>query len=337
MKIRTIPRFLSLNGEVIIHGIIWLYILTLLVSIATGDNPFGRSLDGVSRVPIILLMLVFAATLSANAFFLIPRYLEQRKWLRYLLGLFFIWAAFAAVSQVALRGRDFNFPMAPMMVALAVSFAYRFTRDWIVNLSVIERLKAEKATMELAFLKSQVDPHFLFNTLNTIYALALEEQSPKTADAISRLGTLMRYSLHDSQVERIPLVKEVDFLEKYIALQELRLTDKNTVTFKADIQAGQDAKIAPLLLIPFIENAFKYGVSPSEKSYVDIQLRAGEETLQFEVRNSVVAGSGLTSGHGIGLKNARNRLQLLYPNRHKLAADIKENEYSVHLSVELEA
>ena len=337
MKIQSFMTFLSRRGEVIIHGLIWLYILTLLISIATGDNPFGRSLDGVSRAPIIFLLLIFAVTLTANAFWLLPRYLEKRRWGRYGLGIFFIWAFFASVWQVMSRGaNDWNFPMAPMIVALAVSYAYRFTRDWIINLGLIERLKAEKATMELAFLKSQVDPHFLFNTLNSIYSLALEEQSPKTADAVSRLGTLMRYSLHDSQVEKIPITKEVDYLEKYIALQQLRLTEKSQVTFEADISALPGAEIAPLLLIPFIENAFKYGTSPSADSDVKIALLIRGRVLEFHVANRIIVQNGPGNSHGIGLENVRNRLELLYPARHDLTIDADENTYAVNLRLELE-
>jgi LytS/YehU family sensor histidine kinase len=190
--------------------------------------------------------------------------------------------------------------------------------------------------MELAFLKSQVDPHFLFNTLNNIYALALEEKADRTADGVAKMGTLMRYTLHDSQADRILLQKEITYIEKYIELQRIRIAEGANVkiTTNFDMDNVGSEKIAPMMLIPFIENAFKYGISAIAPSYILVDLRLESKTLLLQVRNSVHDLKDVEQG-GIGLKNVQNRLRLLYPGRHRLACEKSAQEYTVHLELDL--
>lgn len=218
---------------------------------------------------------------------------------------------------------------------LYLTFTYVLIRDWIVNERIKARLESEKIAMELAFLKAQVDPHFLFNTLNNLYALALEEKAPRTANTITQLGTLMRYSLHDSQADRILISKEIDYIEKYIELEKLRLTERTTLSVRIPFLPGELSQetIAPMILMPFIENAFKHGVSPAGASPISIDLFMSKKMLVLDVRNGLHHEN--YNQNGIGLNNVKNRLQLIYPDRHRLVTQSSDETYHVHLEIDL--
>ncbi len=224
-----------------------------------------------------------------------------------------------------------------------LSFAYRFTKDWFVNEGVRRQLVSDKLTMELALLKAQVNPHFLFNTLNNVYALALSERAETTANAVEKLGALMRYSLHEAQTDFIMLSKELNYLERYVDMQRLRTTpDQLTVALRWDVGELNHQKIAPMILLPFIENAFKYGVSTTEASRIAINVSYGKGRLALRVENTIHArlasaspGNLDETSGGLGLINVRERLRLLYPNRHRLVHGAQEDTYRVELDVVL--
>lgn len=190
----------------------------------------------------------------------------------------------------------------------------------------------EKLTAELSYLKAQINPHFLFNTLNSIYSLAYKK-SDQTAPAIVKLSGLMRYVISDAQEEKVLLSKEVEYLTNYIELQKLRLTDKTRVTF--DLQGKTDDKlIAPLLLLPFVENAFKYGSNPEQQSEIVIKLMVSDSALQFDVRNDIVNQQDIPSER-IGVGNARERLELTYSGKHLLNITSSPGRYSISLHINL--
>ena len=217
-----------------------------------------------------------------------------------------------------------------------LSFAYRFIKDWIINERVKEKLVSEKLSMELALLRSQVNPHFLFNTLNNIYALALEEKAVGTADTIATLGNLMRYSLHDAQADFITLRKEIDYVEQYVTMQRLRLTENThlKMSVEADEPGSTHATIAPMILMPFIENAFKYGVSITHESRISIRISISENGLLLRVENTVHHRDASEAG-GFGLANVRHRLALLYPDQHQLVYGTEGEVYKVRLELHL--
>ena len=279
--------------ESILHAIFWMVFFALVIQ---GDF-LGKFWDDKTTGQKFMLLCTFPFIFNVNVFWLIPSYLKPKQWLRYGLMLilvilifevgmvrFFIWWEGSKADSLLLYSGNL------MLSGLSASFVYRFGRDWLVNLNVIEKLEAEKVSMELAFLKSQVDPHFLFNTLNSLYALALEEKAYKTADGVTRLGTLMRYNLHDSQVDQIPLVKELDYIEKYIALQRLRLTDEDQIQLNIHSEAEQDhVTIAPVMLIPFVENAMKHGIGPGETKAIHIDISYSPPSLRLDIRNPIVS------------------------------------------------
>lgn len=191
----------------------------------------------------------------------------------------------------------------------------------------------EKLNTELSFLKSQVNPHFFFNTLNNIYSLAIV-RSEKTAPAVMKLSSIMRYILTETERDLVPLRNEVDFIHNFIELQQVRLTDKVMVNFSA---AGDmdTLLIAPLLFIPFVENAFKYGVSTKESSNIDIEIGTRETTIFFSARNYIVPSeNNLMENTGIGINNVKRRLELMYPGKHHLSTIEKDNYYTVQLEIE---
>ena len=200
-----------------------------------------------------------------------------------------------------------------------------------------KELEKDKITTELSLLKAQINPHFFFNTLNNIYALT--EVDPKVAgEAIHQLSKMMRYLLYDTQRGDTLLSQEIAFVKNYISLMQLRLTD--LVKVNVDIPANlQDMPLTPMIFLPFVENAFKHGVSTTEQSFINVIISQKDKLLDLTVINSIKKDNSvsLDINNGIGLLNTRRRLDLLYPGKYKL--DISEsnaaNKYSVHLVLDL--
>jgi hypothetical protein len=194
--------------------------------------------------------------------------------------------------------------------------------------------ESEKARVdtELAYLKAQINPHFLFNTLNSIYALAIE-QSEKTAAAVVQLSGMMRYVITETANEFVPLSKEIAYIKDYIELQKIRLDTNVKMQFSV-IGDTMGERIAPMLLIPFIENAFKYGVSPDEESDIVVMITIESHELKLFVRNIKVYKQVLQQEQsGLGINNTKNRLKLLYPDKHYLNISNEDKDFQIFLSI----
>jgi LytS/YehU family sensor histidine kinase len=204
-------------------------------------------------------------------------------------------------------------------------------------LKIRERLKkteTEKANAELSYLKAQINPHFLFNTLNSIYSLAIQKND-KTADAVVKLSDMMRYVLNDSNTNFVPLEKEISYISNYIELQRMRLTSNVKLSYTCEGNVF-DKKIAPLVLIPFIENAFKHGVNSEENSDIDIRITCSDTKLILMVKNNCVrANNNDLNKSGLGIENTKQRLQLLYPQQHHLDISEVNNTFIVTLSLNI--
>jgi two-component system, LytTR family, sensor kinase len=192
-----------------------------------------------------------------------------------------------------------------------------------------------RTTAELTTLRSQVNPHFLFNALNTLYSVAMKEKSETTADGIQKLGDMMRFMLHENNQDRIPLSKEIEYLHNFLDLQRMRLDESQDIEIRVNIQdVDREVYLAPMLLNPFVENAFKHGISFRKPSWVYITLTQDATKLYFKVHNSAhskSAGDPERDASGIGLENVRKRLELLYPNRHTLDIQATEHDFFVSL------
>ena len=195
------------------------------------------------------------------------------------------------------------------------------------------QLQKEKINAELSSLKSQINPHFLFNTLNSIYALAVKGDE-KTADAVINLAGLMRYMIKEAHGDRISLQKELDYLTNYVELQKARLRETAAVSLNIKGQAGA-LEIAPLILITFVENAFKYGINPEMESRISIDIDIHDGILELSVFNTKVVISSLDLSTGIGLDNTRSRLEKLYYKKHRLDINDEKDYYTIFLSIQL--
>ncbi|MCJ8163944.1 histidine kinase [Pontibacter sp. E15-1] len=196
-----------------------------------------------------------------------------------------------------------------------------------------------QSNANLDFLRSQINPHFLFNTLNTLYGTALQENSERTAQGIQMLGDMMRFMLHENHQQKILLSRESEYMRNYIALQSLRTSTTPDIVIQAKLEDVLDEKfIAPMLLIPFVENAFKHGISLKQPSWIRVTLHYEQDKLYFDVYNSTHAKKEQDpekGKSGVGLENVRQRLALLYPDRHELVIRETLEEFFVHLTLQL--
>jgi hypothetical protein len=219
-----------------------------------------------------------------------------------------------------------------LLILLASGFI-KIALEWFKAEKRREELEKEKLNAELGFLKSQVNPHFLFNSLNSIYALA-NRKADETQTAILQLSQMMRYMIYESNTSTVALEKELDYLQNYIDLKKLRLTPNVRIHYVIEGEAT-GLQIEPMLLIPFVENAFKHGISYTQDCSIQIKISLMQHKLHLAVSNKVFRQQAAEVG-GIGLDNVRKRLALLYPNQqHILHINQENNIYSVSLSISL--
>lgn len=229
----------------------------------------------------------------------------------------------------------------PTQLLISAPLSWYIYKRRLANSNEIFSLKKElgKSDASLSFLQSQINPHFLFNALNTLYGTALQENAERTGEGIQKLGDMMRFMLHENVQDRISLTKDVDYLENYISLQKLRISRSFDIVVETSIEAQVNSlQITPMLLIPFVENAFKHGISLVHPSHIKITLQTRENVLYFDVHNSI----HLKPDHdpeklksGIGLANVKQRLALLYPNEHELLIRESAKEFFIHLTIKL--
>lgn len=224
-----------------------------------------------------------------------------------------------------------------IFLVLGISTSISMLQKWQDDANLRTALEQAKTASELSFLKAQINPHFFFNTLNNIYALTLIDVET-AREALHRLSRMMRYVLYETQSGTTLLSKEIAFLSDYIQLMQLRLTDKVTVTLHTPSPL-HDQPVAPMIFLPFVENAFKHGVSALEKSSIRVSIQQQERQLLMDVRNTLFTQKmpSLEVGNGIGLTNTRRRLDLLYPGQYALQIDSQNpaGEYHVHLTLNL--
>jgi LytS/YehU family sensor histidine kinase len=284
-----------------------------------------------------------------NYLVFIPKILFRRKPVLYILTLLGVLLLMMAITYVyrdilhdlgIYRHREDSFdwksvyiPLFPCLLAFSISTFVRMTGQYMRSERHKQELETEKLTSELGFLKSQINPHFLFNTLNNICSLA-RKKSDETEPALLKLSEIMRYMIHDSLEDKVLLSKEIEYLHNYIELHLLRLSGKVRVEFSI-IGDPASRMIEPLLLIPFVENAFKHGVSYLEDPPITIMIRIVDDMIQFQVENRIFGSTdgALPEESGIGLRNVRRRLDLLYPGKHELKIVEEEKTFRVDLTI----
>jgi two-component sensor histidine kinase len=285
----------------------------------------------------------------ANYYYFIPKFYVTEKYTFFTILIIISFIVFLLLPDIFIEEKRIdtlfqnNLPHRPpgkMPYSLLVNYnLFRFIGVFAFSLllKVRERLKKteiEKTNAELSYLKAQINPHFLFNTLNSIYSLAILK-SDKTADAVVKLSEMMRYVLNDSNSNFISLKNELNYITNYIDLQRMRLTPNVKLNY-AHEGIVLDKKIAPLILIPFIENAFKHGVNSEENSEIDIAIIVSETTIKLSVKNNCVSTNNQTlNKSGLGIENTKQRLNLLYPKNHLLNIAEVDNSFVVSLIINL--
>jgi two-component system LytT family sensor kinase len=223
------------------------------------------------------------------------------------------------------------------LTVLGLSIGYFFLKEWARNELIRNQLMATQYSTEIKFLKSQINPHFLFNTLNNLFSMAQGTGNDELAEGISKLSGMMRYMIYESNEEVVPLRKEIECLENCILLNKLRFADDEAnVRFNFPVQS-EGISIAPMLFIPFVENAFKHGVAIGQPSQIDIDISVKDRELTFTCQNSIYDVRKMEDGaSGIGLENVRRRLVLVYPDKHALIIKNHDGKYLVQLKINLE-
>jgi hypothetical protein len=293
----------------------------------------------------IVLILCF----YFNFYLLIPKFYFNRKYFLFVLGILLSFAALIYVPEFVFKEflfkgdeiphmNKFSPPKGNFILREIRHHLFQFMAVFIFSffMKIYARLKKaekEKSSAEISYLKSQINPHFLFNTLNSIYSLALEK-SDSTAPAVVKLSGMMRYVISEADHDYVPLEKEIEYIDDYIDLQKIRWADTVKIAYTKSISLD-GMKIAPLLLIPFIENAFKYGVNAEENSAIQIRIRAKEGKLSLEVYNNIISVKNVDVNSGLGIENTKQRLQLLYPGKHELTIINNADRFSVFLILTL--
>ncbi|MET0464301.1 MAG: sensor histidine kinase [Chitinophagaceae bacterium] len=322
---RLLIAFQLIPGQIIRHfGTFCSLIVQFLVIYMAGYLIFlinsrllvGLMLKKYGLIAYLLSMLTIVAILYPVLFQLLM-VLPVNK----LLGPIFTANPFAAENAAG--------AISIMVLTLPVLLSQQWTRQ---NNQIVA-LEKEKTQAELDLLKQQLNPHFLFNTLNNLYSLSLHH-SDKTPDSILQLSDLMRYVIYKGQEEKVRLEEEVLYIEDFMSLQKMRLKQPLDLQFKKDM-ADPYQKISPLLLIVFIENAFKHGIeSAEEAAFLHIMLKADQHQLVFICKNSFEKAN--EKGEGIGLRNLRKRLAVLYPGMHRLHTEVKNHTFKAELQITFE-
>lgn len=351
--------------EVLLLVLVWLVLLISPVLFRDEENiswlDFLRSMEILFPVFIIFLI---------NRFILVPRLLFKKKPYYYLFSVAALIAIFT-LGSVFFTGKPINEnpmpgnheqfrphpppggpgadilppgeperqgPMPPFANLLIFSILLvGFDTGLMISfrLSETEKAKAklekENVGTQLAFLRNQVNPHFFMNTLNNIHSL-IDFDTIEAKESIIRLSKLMRHILYDSEVERIPIQKELEFVKNYVDLMKLRYSDKVKIDLLVPNQLP-DKSIPPLLFTSFLENAFKHGISYQNASFIDISFLYANDLLTFEIVNSNVPLEKAEDSYGIGIENSRKRLNLLYGDNYKLEIKDTKDEYHIRLSI----
>ncbi|MEB2785561.1 sensor histidine kinase [Algoriphagus persicinus] len=300
-----------------------------------------------------VILVIFLAIIPAIAFFVLYNYflLYRNRLEGNIIGYrWFLWALISIIGFIFLAiSIDQNVPeilllgIGMIMILVFVIFPlsnliFKKYDDYVGKIDHLS-VQVNQSTANLSFLRSQINPHFLFNALNTLYGAALMENAEKTSDGIQKLGDMMRFMLHENQMDKIPLTREIDYLRNYLDLQMLRF--KNESNLDVEIKLSDDiceGTIAPMLLIPYVENAFKHGISTKSKSWIKINLRCLQGSVHLDVVNSIHPKKQTEDPRdesGIGLENVKSRLAHFYPQKHNLAIVSNDTEHFVHLSVQL--
>jgi two-component system, LytTR family, sensor kinase len=324
------------------HLVIWLLIFGTWFFLRYEDFALPETAFKITLVKVIDL----AAMVYFTNYVLIPKLLYKKQYFLFALS-FFLLIAISSFVKMNILGRVMNNPnllslsgnwkariydnVIPHFFLVMAGVAFKLMFDFNETQKKMAEMAAEKAEAELSFLKAQINPHFLFNSINAVYFL-IDKENTEAREALHRFSEMLRYQLYEAGGKKIPIEKEMGFLEDYVNLQKLRKDEG----YKVEIHTSGDVKgfsIEPLLLLSFVENAFKH-IShwTNRENFVRINVNKLNRQLHFNISNSKEDTSSNETG-GIGLQNVKRRLELLYPNNYELKIENKQDLFTVNLKL----
>lgn len=337
-------RIIKAAWHIFWHLLFWLAMISFFVFLASMNDHLN------TRQLLIIFLLYPAINISLfylNFLIYIPQFLDKKRYWAYAFVILItiivygvskygVGLLFKDVVLTRMKGQVISFTayffstVFASLIFVFLSTVLKFTTDWFMNERIQRDLENQRLSAELAFLKSQINPHFLFNSLNSIYSLAYQ-RSETTPEAILKLSEIMRYMLYECNDNKVDLTKELQYLQNYIDLQKIRFGNKAFIDFKVmgDVTNQQ---IVPLLLIAFIENAFKHGVANDVMTPIKLLINVEECKLHFYIQNKKHTHNRDAIG-GIGLTNVQRRLNLLYPGKYTLNIRDEADTYTCELSI----
>jgi hypothetical protein len=345
---------------VIAHAAGWLFFFSLVLGFLYNSPDVQDVFHIAFSWPFLAFCVIFLFLFYFNTYLLIPKLYLKKKYTLYFVIILLLFVAVYLIEPFDDLMDRFRRPPGPgfgpapgpggqhpghveppqadivsivlFITVWSLSTAICIIRQWRITEKRAIQAEADKANAELSFLKAQVNPHFLFNTLNNIYSLAIAK-SENTAASILKLSNIMRYVTDDIREDFVPLDHEIECITDYIDLQKLRLGKKMNVDLSVNGKTG-DRKIAPLILMTFIENVFKYGISSHEPSAIVMKLSANDQDITFFCQNKLFDTKRNAERTGIGIANTQERLKYLYPGKHILNISTANNLFTVQLTLQ---
>ncbi|HEY3403311.1 MAG TPA: histidine kinase [Ohtaekwangia sp.] len=335
LRNRLLQHFLFWAAHIVFYALLWG---------SFEENYKQTFIEEFMYLPVKIVFTYFIL------YYLLPRFLLEGRY-----GVFTIWFVGASfIAGILQRYVAFNidypiyypqylsdpFLWFPKVVKMFVSIypvtfsavTIKLLKYWYTNQKAQQVLKEEKLRAELNFLKTQIHPHFLFNTLNNLYALTLKK-SERAPDMVLKLSELINYMLYECTSDEVLLSKEIKFIRNYIDIEKMRYGDKLDIDLRISGDVS-DRKIAPLILLPFVENCFKHGASEElQQSWVKVSVDVQPHVILIKVENNKASGNGHTRKEGIGIQNVKRRMDLLYTNRHELKIMDGEETFLVVLTI----
>ncbi|UBM60554.1 histidine kinase [Marinilongibacter aquaticus] len=339
------------NGLFYIHVFFWVtYFSFFFYRISFGKIGHESKDWTLGLADAVVQVLVFGLLSYLNYFYFLPQYLKDGKLGKFLfqfLSIFAVsvvlhlyfkkWLYEGAYQHTGEFFFHFTFVLQHTLNSLfVITFIslLRFVQNWADLEAKRKQMENDKLQAELRFLKEQINPHFLFNTLNNLYYLA-HTQSPKTKDVVAKLSQMMRYMIYEANHEKVPVSNEIVYIKNYIELEKMRLDDEFRI--KMEVEGNYDhLLITPLIFITFLENAFKHGIENGQAdAWVHVHFKFENGTCEYTVENSLSPKKDNTKNEGIGLINTKRRLNLSYKNKHELQIEEREETFFVRLQVNL--
>jgi sensor histidine kinase YesM len=328
------------------HPLFWIFYYFLIVVLFYSLTRIQSTSFYLQLIPFLVCDMVLV---YINIYILVPRLLLKKKYLEYIfllvIGIVAVGSSIIGIERLYVHlgypgyqdASVFNFPNLfircfEQVYLIGITASIKLAKDWMRNQQLMKEKEKQYLEAELNFLKTQIQPHFFFNTLNNLYSLTLKK-SDQAPEIVLKLSDLMSYMLYESNAPQVPLKKEIEYLQNYLEVEKLRFSQRLTVSFKVEGETSH-LTIPPMIMILFVENSFKHGVKNNlQEVDIEISLEVDDKFLYFKVANPVSEYAVAKTNSGIGLKNVRRRLELLYGEDFVLDTEVWNKTYIVSLKI----